>query len=343
MKSLVLDKPGSFSWKQSDSPQPDQLKEGEALLKVRRIGVCGTDLHAFDGTQPFFSYPRILGHELGVEVLALGAGTQGIKVGDICAIEPYRNPTIDHAVRRGKTNCGENLQVLGVHEDGGMQEIIRYPAHLLHPTSSLSLDQLALVEPMGIGCHAVNRAQLQPEDTVLVIGVGPIGLGTVQFAKAAGVSQVIAMDINSERLDYIDEQVGIDAGILATKDAENDIRKALGGDLPTVVFDVTGNSGSMMKAFEYVAYGGKLVYIGLFIGDIHFHDPYFHKKELTLLSSRNAQSKDFQQVLSYIEQGKVKTDPWITHRAGFEEVPDLFPIWKDPGSKVMKAVIEMEN
>ncbi|MEM9717595.1 MAG: zinc-binding alcohol dehydrogenase family protein [Bacteroidota bacterium] len=341
MKSLVLDKPGSFSWKEITPPQPEDLQEGEALLKVRRIGVCGTDLHAFDGSQPFFSYPRILGHELGVEVLALGTGTSGINVGDICAIEPYRNPSQDHAVRRGKTNCGENLQVLGVHEDGGMQEYIRYPASLLHSSDTLSLDQLALVEPMGIGCHAVNRAQIQPDDTVLVIGVGPIGLGTVQFAKAAGAAQVLAMDINPERLAYLEEQVGIDGSILASSTAEADIRSQLGGDLPTVVFDVTGNAGSMMKAFEYVAFGGKLVYIGLFIGDIHFHDPYFHKKELTLLASRNANSRDFQQVLSYISEGKVKTDPWITHRARFEEVPGLFPTWKDPKSQVMKAMIEV--
>ncbi|MEM6633172.1 MAG: alcohol dehydrogenase catalytic domain-containing protein, partial [Bacteroidota bacterium] len=258
MKSLVLDKPGSFSWKEITPPQPEDLQEGEALLKVRRIGVCGTDLHAFDGSQPFFSYPRILGHELGVEVLALGTGTSGINVGDICAIEPYRNPSQDHAVRRGKTNCGENLQVLGVHEDGGMQEYIRYPASLLHSSDTLSLDQLALVEPMGIGCHAVNRAQIQPDDTVLVIGVGPIGLGTVQFAKAAGAAQVLAMDINPERLAYLEEQVGIDGSILASSTAEADIRSQLGGDLPTVVFDVTGNAGSMMKAFEYVAFGGKL-------------------------------------------------------------------------------------
>lgn len=339
MKSLVLQEPGHFSWKEESRPQI--LQAGDALLKVRRIGICGTDLHAFDGTQPFFSYPRILGHELGVEVVDIGEGVENISIGDHCCIEPYHNPTRDHSVRRGKTNCGENLQVLGVHEDGGMREFITYPAHLLHTSKNLSLDQLALVEPMGIGCHAVNRAQVQAEDTVLVIGVGPIGLGTVQFAKAAGAAKVLAMDINEDRLTYIDEQVGIDSKILAGDHAEQAIRDALGGDLPTVVFDVTGHSGSMMKAFEYVAYGGKLVYIGLFIGDVHFHDPYFHKKELTLMSSRNSTGKDFEQVLSYIESGKVTTSPWITHRAQFDEVPDLFPFWKNPQNQVIKAVVEL--
>ena len=339
MKSLVLQQPGSFAWKEEDEPKI--LQPGEALLKVKRIGICGTDLHAFDGTQPFFSYPRILGHELGVEVIDLGPGVENLSIGDHCGIEPYYNPTQDHPVRRGKTNCGENLKVLGVHEDGGMREYIRYPAHLLHPSKNLSLDQLALVEPMGIGCHAVNRAQVDSEDTVLVIGVGPIGLGTVQFAKAAGASTVLAMDINRDRLEYLDKKVGVDAQIMAGEHAERDIRKALGGDLPTIVFDVTGHAGSMMKAFEYVAYGGKLVYIGLFIGDISFHDPYFHKKELTLLSSRNATSQDLQQVLSYIESGKVSTDPWITHRARFEEIPTMFPFWKDPQNRVIKAVVEL--
>ena len=222
-----------------------------------------------------------------------------------------------------------------------MREYISYPAHLLHPSKRLNLDQLALVEPMGIGCHAINRAQVHPEDTVLVIGVGPIGLGTVQFAKAAGAAKVLAMDINQSRLDYVDEQVGIDGKILAGDHAEQAIRDVLGGDLPTVVFDVTGHSGSMMKAFEYVAYGGKLVYIGLFIGDVHFHDPYFHKKELTLMSSRNSTGKDFAQVLSYIESGKVQTAPWITHRASFDEIPDKFPFWKNPENGVIKAVAEL--
>lgn len=339
MKSLVLQEPGKFSWREESIPE--SLQPGEALLKVRRIGICGTDLHAFDGTQPFFSYPRILGHELGVEVVDVGEGVKNVSTGDHCCIEPYYNPTQDHSVRRGKTNCGENLKVLGVHEDGGMREYIRYPAHLLHPSRSLTLDQLALVEPMGIGCHAINRAQVQPEDTVLVIGVGPIGLGTVQFAKAAGAAKVLAMDINPSRLDYVEEEVGIDGKIRAGEHAEQAIREALDGDLPTVVFDVTGHSGSMMKAFEYVAYGGKLVYIGLFIGDVHFHDPYFHKKELTLMSSRNSTAKDFAQVLSFIGSGKVQTAPWITHRASFDEIPAKFPFWKDPKNEVIKAVVEL--
>jgi len=199
MKVIRLNEPGK--WEALQVSEPDKkLSSGEALVKVKKIGVCGTDLHAFKGSQPFFKYPRILGHELAVEIVAVANDVDTIKVGDQCAVEPYYNEGINQAIRMGKPNCGDNLRVLGVHVDGGMQEYFKYPAKFLHPSNALSEDQLAMIEPLAIGCHAVDRAQISDKDVVLVIGAGPIGLGTIQFAQLTG-ARVIAMDINDDTLE----------------------------------------------------------------------------------------------------------------------------------------------
>ncbi|WP_020528943.1 zinc-binding alcohol dehydrogenase family protein [Flexithrix dorotheae] len=339
MKTVILNQPGEFEF--LDKEFDLSLAPDEALLKVHRIGICGTDYHAYSGNQPFFNYPRILGHELGVEVLEVGAEVTNVKVGDKCSVEPYQNKTMDQAVRRGFTNCGENISVFGVHQDGGMRELIKMPAKYLHASQKLSYDQLALVEPLGIGCHAVNRAKVTSEDYVLVVGAGPIGLAAAVFAKAAGAKTVV-MDINKNRLDFSSEAIDIDGTVVAgTDQTEADLRAQFGGDLPTVVLDATGNKHSMAKALEYSASAGRIVFIGLFQGDFAFHDPYFHKKELTLMASRNALPGDFKQIIRMIEEGQIDTNPWITHRAKFEEMIANFDKWLDPASGVIKAVVSL--
>ena len=338
MRTIVLQRPGRFERIQTDAP--GEPSPGEALLKVHRIGICGTDLHAYKGDQPFLSYPRILGHELGVEVVAVGEGVTGVAPGDRCAVEPYRHRVEDHAARRGKTNCAEHLSVLGVHEDGGMREYVTFPARYLHPSDRLSYEQLALVEPLGIGCHAVNRAGVTADDTVLVIGAGPIGLGAMQFAQAAG-APVIAMDLNRDRLAFCRDALQVAGTICAGDDAEASIRRHFDGDLPTIVFDATGNPASMMKAFDYVAHGGLLVYLGLFQGAVQFHDPMFHRKELTLMASRNALGSEFRHIIRAIETGRIETAPWITHQVPFDAMIDHFDAWLHPESRVIKAMVSV--
>lgn len=339
MKTIILEEPGRFEY--MDTTLDESLLEDEALVKVHRIGICGTDFHAYRGRQPFFSYPRILGHELGVEVMEIGEKVTNVVVGDKCSVEPYLNSTQDQAVRRGFTNCGENLSVLGVHENGGMRERFKLPAKYLHTSNKLSYEQLAVVEPLGIGCHAVNRAEVQSDDLVLVVGAGPIGLGTVIFAKAQGAKTVV-MDVNRDRLQFATETMDV-AGIVVAE--ENDtlktLREQFNGDLPTVVLDATGNQHSMSKALEYAAPAGKIVFIGLFQGDFSFHDPYFHKKELTLMASRNALSSDFQQIIRMMEEGSIDIDTWITHRSSFEEMVGEFENWLKPESRVIKAVVSV--
>ncbi|MCF3652348.1 zinc-binding alcohol dehydrogenase family protein [Synoicihabitans lomoniglobus] len=325
---------------------PDTLAPGpgEVLIRVHRVGVCGTDLHAFKGHQPFFNYPRILGHELGVEVLTIGADVTNVAPGDRCAVEPYLNCGRCIACRCGKPNCCTDLNVLGVHIDGGHREQLVVPAAKLHPSRTLSFDQLALVETLGIGAHAVERAALVPGESVAVIGTGPIGLSVIQFALAAE-ARVIALDINAPRLAFCRERLGLVADDLIHTPGITDVAARLAaltdGDMPTAVFDATGNPASMAAAFSYPAHGGRLIFVGLFRGDVSFHDPDFHRRELTLMSSRNARPDDFRRILKLIESGRIDTTPWITHRAHLTAVPDHFPTWADPATGVLKAMISL--
>ncbi len=336
MKTIILETPGQFTFTHTFAPET--FGEGEALVRVWRIGICGTDLHAYRGRQPFFTYPRILGHELGVEVLAIGDNPQGLKVGDKCAVEPYLNCGTCIACRRGRTNCCASLKVLGVHTDGGMREIICVPVNKLHRSEKLSLEQLALVETLGIGAHAVQRAQIEAGEYALVIGAGPIGLGVMQFAQAAGAN-VIALDVNAQRLAFCQQQLKVPHAVLAGESALNTIRDLTEGDLPTIVFDATGNAESMHRAFQFLAPTGKLIFVGLFLGDVTFADPDFHRRELTLLATRNATSADFRHILHLIETGVIDTNPWITHQATAETMIEQFPSWLQAETGVIKAVV----
>jgi 2-desacetyl-2-hydroxyethyl bacteriochlorophyllide A dehydrogenase len=324
-----------------DAPAPAAPAPGEALVRVHRVGVCGTDIHAYGGSQPFFTYPRILGHELGVEVLAVGPGVTRVKPGDRCAVEPYLNCQACIACRSGKPNCCSELRVLGVHCDGGMRGQMTVPARKLHPSASLTFDQLALVETLGIGCHAVERAALKGGEFALVIGAGPIGLSVVQFAMEAG-AQVIVLDVNASRLEFCRRQLGVAHVVRA---AEEDplaaLRRITGGDLPTAVLDATGSAQSMKAAFDYPAHGGRMVFVGLFQGDVTFGDPGFHRRELTLMGSRNALPEDFTRIIRLVEARRIDTAPWITHRAPLDGVPDAFAKWVLPGTGVVKAMIDV--
>ncbi|WP_282089508.1 zinc-binding alcohol dehydrogenase family protein [Aquimarina algiphila] len=338
MKIIRLEKPGVWKSYSKEFPGRD-LQPGEALVKVHKMGVCGTDLHAFKGNQPFFEYPRILGHELAVEVLEISAEVSNVKVGDRCSVEPYYNEKIGQAARRGKTNCGDYLRVFGVHVDGGMQEVMKIPAKKLHPSDTLSNDQLAMIEPLAIGCHAVDRAEVKKDDIVLVIGAGPIGLGTIQFAQLTG-ARVIAMDIDANKLKKAQEITQVKDTLLVSDHIEEDLEELLAGDLPTIVLDATGSPKSMLNTFKYVSAGGTIVFIGLFQGDIVFNDPYFHKKELTLKASRAALSTDFNRIIKLIEAGKINPETFITHRMNFDDVPTKFEELYDYGGVLIKAIID---
>jgi 2-desacetyl-2-hydroxyethyl bacteriochlorophyllide A dehydrogenase len=308
---------------------------------VKRIGICGTDLHAYRGRQPFFTYPRILGHELSGVIEEIDARDGGFRVGDKVCVIPYLHCGECQACRRGKTNCCENIQVMGVHADGGMREWISVPISHLILANELSYEESAVVETLSIGAHAVRRASPGPQDKVLVIGAGPIGLGVMMAAVRQGAT-VAAMDMVEHRLDFCRRWAGVEMALTGEGDVEEKLRQHFDGELPNIVFDATGNKASMERAFHYAAHGGTLVYVGLVRDDLTFHDPLFHARELTLLASRNATREDFEYVMKAMADGAVDAGAFVTHRVPFERVPDEFESWLNPASNVIKAMAVLD-
>jgi 2-desacetyl-2-hydroxyethyl bacteriochlorophyllide A dehydrogenase len=337
MRRVVLAEPFHLELRDVSAPAP---APGEALVRVRRIGVCGTDLHAFRGRQPYFTYPRVLGHEIAAEIVEVGANPDGLRPGDLCVVSPYLWCGTCIACRQGKTNCCTRLKLLGVHLDGGLQEYLAVPPHVLVRADDLSLDQMALVENQAIGAHAVRRAQLQAGETVLVVGAGPIGLGVAQFAQQGAV-RVLLADLSPIRLEFARLWLRPDHLLEAGEDMPEQLSALTGGDLPTAVFDCTGSPASMMAAFGYVAHGGRLVLVSLVQAAISFHDPEFHRREMTVLSSRNATRADFEHVIGGMAAARIVSEPLTTHRARLEQVVEVFPDWLKPEAGVIKAMVEL--
>jgi len=338
MKALICTKPGTFEYKDIVKPV---LQTGQAIIKIRRIGICGTDLHAYEGTQPFFTYPRILGHELAADLIEVD-GADGFLPGEALTIIPYFNCGKCIACRNGKPNCCIDIKVCGVHIDGGMAEYLSVPSYSLVKSQGLSYDELALVEPLSIGAHGVRRANVQKDEFVLVIGAGPIGLGTMEFARIAG-AKVIALDINENRLQFCKEKLKVDYMINAsTEDTFSRLKEITNGDMHGIVIDATGSQKAINNAFQYLAHGGRFVLIGLQKEAISFSHPEFHKRESTLMSSRNATREDFVHVIDSMKKGLVDPTTYITHRVKFEGLKHVFETWLHPSSRVIKAVVELD-
>lgn len=344
MKTLLLHEPGDL--RLIDTAPPPSPASDEAQVRVRRVGICGTDLHAYGGRQPFFTYPRILGHELAVEVVALGAdaGALGLRIGDRCAVNPYLNCGECISCRRGKPNCCVKMRVLGVHTDGGMCEMINVPARKLHKIeasdAALPDSHVAIVEMLAVCAHAVARAQIEAGENVLVIGAGPIGLGVMAFAQIAAQAaggEVVALEVNPFRREFCTRVLGVQHALDGQGDTAEQLRALLGGDLPTVVFDATGNAASMRNALRLMAHGGKLVYVGLVQGETTLDDPQCHAKETTLLRTRNALDSDFRRVIALLTSRHLDPSAWITHHATPEQIVGAFPRWLDPATGVVKA------
>ncbi len=350
MHALRLESPKIF--RQINLPEPSLPSPGEVLVRVHRVGICGTDISAYLGKMPFVTYPRILGHELGVEILAVGEGVTNVKSGDHCSVEPYINDPNSYASRRGRPNCCEKLQVLGVHTDGGMRPQFIVPARKLHVGGDLSFEQLALVETLAIGCHAVSRSGLTSNETCLIIGAGPIGLATLEFVKLTGAKTAVA-DLSQSRLDFCHRQMHVEHVLQPPSPAhqpdaqarennfQSQLREIFTGNLPDVVIDTTGNPHSMSAAFGLIAHGGRLVFVGLTGEEIRFRHSGFHRPEGTLLCSRNALPADFTRIISLIQFGRLNTTPWITHRCTLAELPDAMPTYLNPESGVVKAMVSV--
>jgi len=310
--------------------------EGEVLVAPRRVGICGTDYHIYEGSHPFLVYPRVMGHELAVEVV--DPGESDFRVGEVVVVNPYLSCGTCIACSRGKPNCCTTIAVLGVHRDGGMTQLLSLPPANLIRAEGLDADACASVEFLAIGAHAVRRARLDPIDRVLVIGAGPIGFGAVLFASLSG-AQVTVMDRDPERLAAATEIFAVAGTIQADDDTDAKVAAATGGTGFDVVFDATGNRSSIEKGFDFVAHGGRYVLVSVVRGDISFVDADFHRKEMTLLGSRNATAEDFERVIAAIRAGQVPVERLITHRTTLAGATADLPRWAVEKSGLIKAVI----
>ena len=340
MRAIRLEEPKRFEYVDIESPALPG--PGQALVRTHRMGICGTDLSGYLGKMPFMQYPRILGHELGVEVIEVGPDVTNVSVGDRCSVEPYMNCGQCHACRKGATNCCARLNVIGVMIDGGLCEQFLIRADKLHVSKKLSYEQLALVETLAIGCHAVDRGAPQAGENVLIVGAGPIGLATIEFVKLTGARTIVA-DLNAQRLKFCKQVMGVDETLLVGEDFEQQLREVTGGDKADVVIDATGHVGSMSAAFGYIAPTGRLVYVGITTQEVRFTHPMFHKPEGTLLCSRNALPRNFTRIMELIETGRIDTGPWITHRVGYDDFVRQFDQFTRPETGAIKAIVQVTD
>lgn len=342
MKALVLKKPGELMVEERAKPVP---QKDEILLKVLAVGVCGTDLHSFNGKSPMFKYPGVMGHELALQIVAIPPSAQeagkGFREGDIVTALPYLHCGTCMSCRRGRINCCIELQCLGVHTDGGMQEYITLPAKYLVPAGRVPFQDISIVECFSIGFHGVRIGNPDWKDSALVVGAGPIGIGVIHGLKERGIP-VIALDINDKRLGYAKDIARADYVINATRtDPEQALRDITGGEMPRFVFEATGNGAQMIKSINLAGYGGVVVFIGYSDVEITYSDINFHKKELALLASRNATKEDFAAVIAGMESGRVNTTGFVSHTASLEEAVHQFASWTKPETGCVKAVITM--
>ena len=340
MRAIQIAEPKTM--RRIDIDEPGRPGPGQALVRTHRMGVCGTDVSCYLGKFPFFDFPRIPGHELGVEVLEVGENVTNVMVGDRCSVEPYMNCGQCFACRRGAINCCRNLKVIGVMMDGGLCDRFILRAEKLHPSQRLTMEQLALVETLAIGCHANDRGAPPDGEHALIIGLGPIGLATLEFTRLTA-AKITVMDMNEQRLEFVRNNYGIKNTIHFKAD-ESELLKMgelTDGDMYSVVTDATGNKHSMSGALKFVAPTGTLVYVGITTEEIAFRHPVLHRPEATIKASRNALPPDFTRIIGLIENGTINTAPWITHRTSFDDVITQFDSFTRPETGVIKAMIEL--
>ena len=335
MDVVVCVKPGTLALEQRPMPEPGP---GEVLVRVRRVGICGTDMHIFRGVQPYLSYPRVMGHEFSGEVVSSPAGSK-LSPGEPVYIVPYISCGECSACRKGRTNCCMTISVLGVHRDGGLAQFVAVPEQFVFSARGISLDDAAMIEFLAIGAHAVRRADVKPGQRVVVSGSGPIGIACALFSKLRG-GEVTVLDSRPERLALCRDKLGIQHALEVSAELPAKLLSITGGDMFDVVFDATGNPQAMENGFRYVAHGGTYVLVSVVSADIKFSDPEFHKRETTLLGSRNATAEDFALVLESMRAGKIPTAALNTHRASLSELTASLVEWLKPESQVIKAMVE---
>lgn len=338
MNAVVLSEPGKAHL--IDIPKPSAGR-GEALLKVRRIGLCGSDLNSFRGRNPLLSFPRIPGHEVAATIVEMSEAYSKLAVGMNVTVSPYTSCGQCASCRRGRNNACEFNQTLGVQRDGALTEFIAIPLDRLFP-AKLSLEALCLVEPLTVGFHAVARGRIAAEDTAVVMGCGGVGLGAIAAAACRGATTV-AVDIDDAKL-----EIARKAGATRTIHAEREnLTKALleltGGLGPDVIIEAVGSPATFRAAVEQAAYAGRVVYIGYAKEPVSYETRLFVQKELDILGTRNAQPEDFQQVIAILEAGRFPAREVVSTTVPLREAPAAFAAWNAEPARFTKIMVDLDE
>lgn len=338
MRALCVERPGVARVVERPRPEPGP---GEVLLAIDCVGLCGTDLSTFAGKNPLVTYPRVIGHELAGRVVARGDGV-GAEWDDLAvAVSPYKACGSCAACRLRRPNACRNNQTLGVQREGGLAEFAAVPVERLHASRRLTSEQLALVEPFSIGMHAVNRARVTPDDTVVVIGCGGVGAGAIAAASERG-AYVIGLDLDARKL-ALARAFGAREGVDATRsDAGDQIRALTGGEGPSVVIEAVGSVATYRQALDIVAACGRIACLGWLKGDVPLEGRQIVAKEVEILGSRNAMG-EFPAVIAMFESGRVDPRRLVTHRVPLAEAPPMFEAWMADPAGTGKVLVTLQG
>lgn len=337
MKALLLHGPGRAAVAQVPEPvrQP-----GEALLRVRRVGLCGSDLNSYRGRNPMVSYPRILGHEIAATILEMDEGHPHLAVGMDVTVSPYTSCGQCASCLRGRNHACQFNQTLGVQRDGALAEYLCVSASRLY-SAQLDLPALCLVEPLTVGFHAVARGRVTASDTVAVLGCGGVGLGAVAAATFHG-AKTIAVDVDDSKL-TIARQAGAQHSIHAQQQQLHEALLALThGRGPDVIVEAIGTPETFRTAVEQVAFTGRVVYIGYAKEPVSYETRLFVQKELDILGSRNAQPEDFRTVIRMLEAGRFPVEAAISTVVPLEEAPQILAEWDAHPARFTKIMIDLD-
>ncbi len=339
MKTLVIDAPGKFSYGEKPQPTP---KDGEVLLRVRRLGFCGTDVSTFRGANPLVTYPRIPGHEIAATIAAVTPGVPAnLKIGQDVTVMPYTACGKCTSCRAGRVNACKFNQTLGVQQEGAFTDYIAVPWSKI-VTAKLSLRELALVEPLAVGFHAAARGRVTRDDTVLVFGCGMIGLGAIAAAGLHRGANVIAVDIEDGKLALAKKAGASHAINSKTENLAEQILALTNGDGANVVIEAVGAPATFLAAIEHVCFAGRVVYIGYAKAPITYETKFFVMKELDILGSRNSTTEDFRAVIALLESGSYPVDETITKTVPFAEAGAALAAWSENPGVITKIHVEMD-
>lgn len=301
MKAIVIDKP--YEVEIRDVPMPT-VGEGEALLRVLYVGICGADVASYTGNQPFTTYPRIPGHEFSAEIIEIPENDKGLKKGDIVTCNPYFNCGKCYSCERGHVNCCTDNQTMGVQRDGAFCEYISMPVERIYPGMGLTAQELALIEPFSISRHAISRAAIRPTDSVLIVGAGPIGLFALLAAKQFA-GKIAVADVLNNRLDLA-MSYGADGVVnTATEDIAKFTEELTDGRGFDVCIEACGRPETFLMCIDEAAYAANIILIGNGKRETTFLHSIILKKELNIFGSRNAMKQDFLDNIELAASGKV--------------------------------------